>query len=188
MIIDCYILRLRLKRIILGEHYNRLSSIFIHSIRGDIVQALEDVIGAIPVYMGLNSYLLLIAKNGLILVAPKRDLLKEILASPLTLTRYVRTRAIVELSKKDPQELLNLLNNKGYKTIEFIKRELIKYVEFKRKLFGQGVIAMTIHTIDGKKYNFNLIYGPGKGINKDEAIGNAISKLESLGITIIKKI
>ena len=100
MIIDCYILRLRLKRIILGEHYNRLSSIFIHSIRGDIVQALEDVIGAIPVYMGLNSYLLLIAKNGLILVAPKRDLLKEILASPLTLTRYVRTRAIVELSNK----------------------------------------------------------------------------------------
>ena len=154
----------------------------------DTLELPGRIIGAIPIYIGRNACLLLVSRENLVIVVPNRDLLKEIILSPLTLSRYARTQAIVKLSKKEPDELLETLKKMGCKIIMSIKKDMIKYIEFKRRLFGHGVIVMIIHTIDGKKYDFNLVYGPGKGINKDEAIGNAISKLESVGIRIVSKI
>ncbi len=148
----------------------------------------DSVVGAIPVYVGRNACLLLVCRDKLVVVAPGRDLLREVLLSLVLLSRYARTQAVVELSRKQPGELLDILRRRGYKIIESIRRNMIKYVEFKRRLFGHGVVAMVIHMINGEKREFNLVYGPGKGMSMDEAIGNAFSRLESIGIRVICKL
>ncbi len=147
-----------------------------------------SVLGVIPIYMGPNPYLMLVTSNGLVVAKPKRDLLREVLVSPPGLSRFVRTKAIVELSRIEPHRISKVLEDRGFEIINSIKRDMIRYVEFKRRLFGLGVVAMIIHTIDGKKHDFSLIYGPGKGIDRDEALENAVSKLRMLGIRIEKKI
>lgn len=146
------------------------------------------VIGAIPVYVGLNACLLLVGRDKLVVVAPGRDVLREVLLSPLLLSRYARTQAVVELSRKEPGELLDMLRRRGCKIIWSVRRDMVKYVEFKRRLFGHGVVAMVVHMINGEKHEFNLVYGPGKGMSMDEAIGNAFSRLESVGIRVISKV
>ncbi len=76
----------------------------------------------------------------------------------------------------------------GFKIIGFAKRELIRRIEFKRRFSGIGVVGFTIHTVDGKRLKFNLIYGKGIGMDKEEAVEKAVKTLKKLGTPIEKKI
>ena len=143
-----------------------------------------SVEGAIPVKIGKIPLLLLVTDKGLVAVIPRRSIFKDLL--PGSEIAYVRS--IVKLSKMKPEELMNkLFKEQGInKVLYIIKRELIRYVELKRKFFGLGVVAMKIHLTDGKSLDYTLIYGLGTSLSKDEAVENLVNLLRKVGIQVVK--
>ena len=147
------------------------------------------IMGAIPVKMGVLNLLLIVTDKALILASIKTSLLKTLIM-PRGVSRLMEARALVKLAKMSPDELAKYLGeHKGeISFLGFITRDKIVSIEFKRGFLGIGLVKLSIHTVDGKKIDLSLIYGKGTGISKDEAVNNALEKIQSLGVKIEKKI
>lgn len=158
-------------------------------IEGGIMKVeLGEIKGGIPVMLRAMELFLLVTDKALVILSlPKR--FWKILVLPKGLDKIMEGRALVTLAKLERNELIKKIREywSKCKVLGFIKKEDIKVIEFHKKLFGFGAIAMKIHTYKGDKIDLTLIYGTGTGWSDKEAFNHAIKLLSNLNVKIEKK-